>query len=145
MENNRKLRVIFVCIGNACRSPMGEAIARKDAADVMESFSAGIFPLGMIPELTRTTLAKNGYSAESLVSKGLSEFNADEVDLVLNMSGMKDAAVLAPFENVEEWEVGDPYGGDEATYQRILQEIQRRVGELAQRLRNGQRAEGERK
>lgn len=124
---------------------MGEAIARKDAADVMEAFSAGIFPLGMIPELTRTTLMKNGYSAECLVSKGLNEFKADEVDLVLNMSGMQDAVALAEFENVEEWEVGDPYGGDEATYQRILQEIQRRVRELAQRLRNGQQAEGERK
>jgi protein-tyrosine-phosphatase len=122
---------------------MGEAIARKDGADVMEAFSAGIFPLGMIPALTRTTLEKNGYSAEGLGSKGLSEFNPDEVDLVLNMSGMNDAVALAEFENVEEWEVGDPYGGDEATYQRILQEIQRRVTELTQRLRNGHRAEGE--
>ena len=121
---------------------MGEAIARKDAADVMEASSAGIFPLGMIPELTRTTLEKNGYSAEGLESKGLAEFAPQDVDLVLNMSGMDRPVALAQFENVEEWEVGDPYGGDEATYQRILQEIQRRVRELAQRLRNGQRGEG---
>jgi protein-tyrosine-phosphatase len=121
---------------------MGEAIARKDAADVMEAFSAGIFPLGMIPELTRTTLEKNGYSTEDLESKGLAEFGPQEVDLVLNMSGMDRPVALAQFKNVEEWEVGDPYGGDEATYQRILQEIQRRVRGLAQRLRNGQRGEG---
>ncbi len=123
---------------------MGEAIARKEAADVMEASSAGIFPLGMIPELTRATLSKNGYSTEGLESKGLKELAAEEIDLVLNMSGMDQPVALAQFEKVEEWEVGDPYGGDEATYQRILQEIQRRVRELAQRLRNGQRAEGER-
>jgi protein-tyrosine-phosphatase len=120
---------------------MGEAIARKDAADVMEASSAGIFPLGMIPELTRTTLEKNGYSTEGLESKGLGEFDAQEVDLVLDMSGMDRPVALAQFENVEEWEVGDPYGGDEATYQRILHEIQRRVRGLAQGLRNKQRAE----
>src|SRR5579863_4019126 len=130
MGNSGKLRVVFVCIGNACRSPMGEAIARKDAADVMEASSAGIFPLGMIPELTRTTLGKNGYSTEGLGSKGVAQFAPQDVDLVLNMSGMDRPVALAQFENVEEWEVGDPYGGDEATYQRILQEIQRRVREL---------------
>ena len=123
---------------------MGEAIARKEAADVLEASSAGIFPLGMIPELTRNTLSKNGYSTEGLESKGLREFAAEEIDLVLNMSGMDQPVALAQFENVEAWEVGDPYGGDEATYQRILQEIQRHVRELAQRLRDGKRAEGER-
>lgn len=145
MGQSGKLRVVFVCIGNACRSPMGEAISKKDAADVLDASSAGIFPLGMIPELTRTVLTKNGYSAEGLESKGLRDFAAREVDLVLNMSGVHQPVALAQFENVEEWEVGDPYGGDEATYQRILQEIQGRVRNLAQRLRNGKWSEGEQK
>jgi len=44
------------------------------------------------------------------------------------------------FEKVEDWGVEDPYGGDAATYQRILEEIRGRVRELADRLRAEQRA-----
>jgi protein-tyrosine-phosphatase len=135
MEKQTKIRVLFVCIGNACRSPMGEAIARSDGADVMDACSAGIYPLGMIPELTRKTLEAHGYSTEGLLSKGLQEFDQAEIDLVINMSGMPGPVALTKFESVEEWEVGDPYGEDAAVYQRILLEIQGRVRDLAQRLR----------
>ena len=68
MSHTEKTRVLFVCIGNACRSPMGEAIARKDAGDVIEASSAGLYPMGMIPEMTQTTIEKNGYSANGLQS-----------------------------------------------------------------------------
>jgi protein-tyrosine-phosphatase len=43
---------------------------------------------------------------------------------------------------VEDWDVADPYGEDAAIYQRILKEIQGRVKNLAQRLREEQRAAG---
>jgi len=134
------MRVLFVCIGNACRSPMGEAIARKDAGDVIEASSAGLYPMGMIPEMTQTTLERNGYSADGLRSKGLREIAAEDVDQVVNLSGYERAQALEKFVHVENWEVSDPYGADEATYQRILEEIRGRVKELAQRLRAEQRA-----
>ena len=117
---------------------MGEAIARKEAGDVMEASSAGLFPLGTIASMTAKILTLHGYSTAGLQSKGIRGFAAGEVDLVVNMSGMAKPAALAEFATVEEWEVGDPYGEDEATYRRILQTIQGRVRELAQRLREGQ-------
>jgi arsenate reductase (thioredoxin) len=140
MGHKRKIRVLFVCIGNACRSPMGEAIARKEANDVIEASSAGFYPMGMIPEMTQTTLERNGYSAKGLGSKGLREIVSEEIDLVVNLSGYTRAQSLEKFTHVENWEVSDPYGADEATYQRILEEIRGRVRELAQRLRAKQRA-----
>jgi len=140
MSHTGKLRVLFVCIGNACRSPMGEAIAKKDAGDVIEASSAGLYAMGMIPEMTQTTLEKNGYSATGLRSKGLRDIVAEDVDLVINLSGYERAQALEKFRQVENWEVSDPYGADEATYQRILEEIRGRVKELAQRLRAEQHA-----
>jgi len=140
MGDQGKTRVLFVCIGNACRSPMGEAIARKDAGDVIESLSAGLYPMGMIPEMTQATLGRNGYSANGLRSKGLREIASQEIDLVVNLSGYARPQALEKFEQVEEWEVSDPYGADEATYQRILEQIQGRVKDLARRLREKQRA-----
>jgi arsenate reductase (thioredoxin) len=140
MSHNGKIRVLFVCIGNACRSPMGEAIAKQDAGDVIEAVSAGLYPMGMIPEMTQRTLEQNGYSVNGLWSKSLGEIESVEVDLVINLSGYTRAQALEKYETVEEWEVSDPYGADDATYQRILEEIRGRVRELAQRLRERQRA-----
>jgi protein-tyrosine-phosphatase len=58
-----------------------------------------------------------------------------EIELVVNLSGYTRAQSLEKFMQVENWEVSDPYGADEATYQRILEEIRERVRELARRLR----------
>ncbi len=140
MAHHGKTRVLFVCIGNACRSPMGEAITRKEANDVILASSAGFYPMGMIPEMTQTTLERNGYSAKGLRSKGLREIVSEEIDLVVNLSGYTRAQSLEKFAQVENWEVSDPYGADEATYQRILEEIRGHVSKLAQRLRKEQRA-----
>jgi len=114
---------------------MAEAIARKEANDVIEASSAGFYPMGMIPEMTQTILERNGYSANGLRSKGLREFVSEEINLVVNLSGYTRAQSLEKFMQVENWEVSDPYGADEATYQRILEEIRGRVRDLAQRFR----------
>ncbi len=47
---------------------MAEAIARYDAADVIEASSAGLSPMGSIAEQTKETLILNGYSADGLTS-----------------------------------------------------------------------------
>jgi arsenate reductase (thioredoxin) len=140
MGDQGKIRVLFVCIGNACRSPMGEAIARQDAGDVIEALSAGLYPMGMIPEMTQRVLEQNGYSASGLRSKSMREIESEEINLVVNLSGYQRAQALAKYQSVENWEVSDPYGADDATYQRILEEIRARVKDLAQRLRAEQRA-----
>jgi len=143
MGQSDKVRVLFVCIGNACRSPMGEAIARKEATDVIEPSSAGLYPLGMIPEMTRKTLEANGYPTDSIASKGLRGFSPIDADLIVNMSGFELPRGSSGHENVEEWGVADPYGEDHAIYQKILEDIQGRVRELAQRLRESRRTNGE--
>lgn len=139
MGHNGKINVLFVCVGNACRSPMAEAIARQDATDVIDASSAGLFPMGTIPEMTRQTLESNGYSAEGLASKGLQEFVVAEVGLLVNLSGHPGLQVFERYPAVEEWNVADPYGEDGAIYQRILEDIQGRVRDLARRLRDEQR------
>ena len=130
-----KFRVLFVCIGNSCRSPMAEAVARHHASDILEPSSAGLAPLGYIVEPTVETLLANGYSAEGLASKRLSRHEFDTADLVVNLSG--HPIDCSPGRaKVEEWPVEDPFGSDHATYQRILEEIEGRVLTLAARFRS---------
>jgi len=137
----KKLRVLFVCLGNACRSPMAEAIASREAADVLEASSAGLYPLGEIPDETQETLQRNGYSAAGLSSKPITNRAWNEADLVINLSGrIRDIAFDDPAK-VEDWDVADPYGANPAFYQTILEQLQQRIGLLADRLRRQRKSQ----
>lgn len=140
-----KKHVLFICFGNACRSPMAEAIARKEADDVIAASSAGLFPLGEIPLHTQKTLAENGYSAEGLASKAIAREAWQRADVVINLSGRMRELEFDDFEKVEDWDVADPYGEGEVSYQKTFLDLQARVKDLAQRLRNGQTPAGARK
>ncbi len=124
---------------------MAEAIARHRASEVIEPSSAGLCPLGRVAELTEQTLLANGYSIENLSSKRLRREALDNADLIINLSGATldhrfddgepGTADLPIGQKVEDWDVEDPYGQDPATYQRILEEIEGRVLQFANRLR----------
>ena len=132
---SHRVRVLFVCVGNACRSPVAEAVARYDAADVMEASSAGLYPLGYIAELTKQTLMKNGYSANGLTSDRITGETIDKADVIINMTGTPNEPVFGGKKNVEDWLVEDPFGEDPETYQRVFEAIRRRVNQLATSLR----------
>jgi len=147
MTSPSPVRVLFICIGNACRSPMAEAVARRDASDVIEASSAGLYPLGRLPELTVETLETNKYSVEGLSSKCISREAVQRADLIVNLSGTpiehlfsSGPSRLRDGQHIENWEVSDPYGEDSAIYQRILRELEQRVQGLAKRLRKESRS-----
>jgi arsenate reductase len=127
-------KVLFVCIGNSCRSPMAEALARHLASDVIEPSSAGLSPLGHITVPARKVLRERGVSAEGQFSKSLREVDPDLVDLIVNMTGMPGQA-LFPGANVVDWEVDDPFGEDLGIYREVCQEIEERIEKLAKELR----------
>ena len=136
MKPRKKFRVLFVCLGNSCRSPMAEAIARQDAPDLWEVTSGGLTPLGYVAPLTKETIEKNSYSAEGLDSKPVMHAHWQKVDLVINMSGFDKNQVFEEPEKVEDWLVEDPFGENPETYQRIFDDIRTRISSLAERLRS---------
>lgn len=114
---------------------MAEAIARYDAADVLEPSSAGLFPLGYIAELTKQTLMRNGYTANGLSSDPLKREAAEAADMIINMTGRPREEIFWNARKVEDWIVQDPFESDPETYQRVFEEIKRRVNQLALNLR----------
>ena len=133
----QRAKVLFICIGNSCRSPMAEAIARKDALDLIDASSAGLAPLGFVADMTTETLVKNGYAADGLASKPISPEAWESADIVINMSGREREFAFRGFRNqgkVEDWLIEDPYG-DAAKYQGTYESIRRRVAELTRRLK----------
>jgi TonB family protein len=140
MSRYRRKRVLFVCIGNACRSPMAEAIARVEASDAIDAFSAGLAPTGFITKMTEQTLTKNGYWVDGLKSKKISRKVWEQVDIVINMSGRPREAAFQDYSKVEDWEIDDPFGEDPDTYQRVFEEIRLGVAKLAEECREEQAA-----
>ena len=130
-------RVLFVCVGNACRSQMAEAMARHHASDIIDPSSAGISPLGTITDPTRQVLLERGIRMPGQKSKGTAETDLAATELIVNLTGIHGPALFR--ENagivVEDWEVTDPYGDDLGVYRRVCDEIEGRVLELAARLR----------
>ena len=126
-----------MCIGNACRSQMAEAIARHTASDVIEASSAGLVPFGQIPATTSIVLDERGISLEGQTSKPLRSEDLAAADLVINMTGRSGAAIFdEPMPWLEDWDVGDPYGLNLEVYRAIRDEIEARVEDLARRLRS---------
>ena len=116
---------------------MAEAIAWRDASKEIEASSAGLAPLGFVAEMTTQTLLRNGYAVEGLTSKPISPEAWETADIVINMSGRAKEFAFRNFRGhtkVEDWEVEDPYG-DSERYQGTYETVQRRVLELARRLR----------
>jgi arsenate reductase (thioredoxin) len=116
---------------------MAEAVAKHVAADVIEASSAGLVAFGEIPDSTVAVLAERGISAEGQHSKPLRSDDMSAADLVINMTGRSGASIFAgPTPPVEDWDVGDPYGSDLGVYRGIRDQIEVRVDDLAQRLRD---------
>jgi protein-tyrosine-phosphatase len=114
---------------------MAEAVARQNAADVIEPTSAGLVPLGHVEPMTTQVLVANAYAAQGLHSKPIRSDVWQSAQIVVNMSRRPRETIFEDCSKVEDWHVEDPYGGDQATYQRILNDIVTRVNALADRLR----------
>src|SRR5580692_5662370 len=84
-----KKRVLFVCIGNSCRSQMAEAFARVYGRDVMDPQSAGLTPAVIIAPLTRQILSEKNVTVGDQFPKGLDMVARLPFDIVVNMSGAK--------------------------------------------------------
>ncbi len=123
----RHYRVLFVCIGNACRSQMAEAFARAYGADVMVAKSAGLYPADMIPSTTVQLMLEKNISLNGCVPKGFDQTGTN-FDLIVNMSGLPlGVALPVP---VREWKVDDPIRLPEEQHRAVRDRIESLVQNL---------------
>jgi arsenate reductase len=126
--SNRPLKILFVCIGNSCRSQMAEAWANHFGNGKVQAFSAGSHPLGEITAKTYDAMREKGFSLEGQWSKGLREVSVPEMDVVVGMGCEVACPVPAGFKGrVVEWDVPDPYGQDMDTFRDVRDVIERQV------------------
>ena len=131
---NAKKRVLFVCIGNACRSQMAEAFARAYGSDTLNVRSAGVAPAFSMPALTRQTLSEKKISCEGQFPKPIESFTMEKFDVVINMSGERLPPSLMA-SRIVDWKVRDPIGESEDVYRDVATQIEALVMRLILELR----------
>lgn len=125
-------KIIFVCTGNTCRSPMAMFLFNKIAKDKGISYiadSAGLAAFGdPINDNARKALAKIGINDIDYTSKRLSFYMVDEAEKIIVMTNQhKNALISAGVESekiiILGDEITDPYGGNPEEYDECLNRI----------------------
>lgn len=79
-----KLKILFLCTGNSCRSQMAEGWARALKGDVIDPYSAGVEIHGMNPRAVQV-MAEAGVDISGQHSKHVDELAGTEFDYVVTV------------------------------------------------------------
>jgi len=132
------MKVLFVCAGNAFRSPVAEALLKKLKPEI-EVASAGVDPAIPISVAAKQYLARE--SAQQYLKKapeGLDSIKLDQYDLIITMEQRHKDAVLSKCPGCEDivvvWNVDDPYFLPHGYAEKIFNQIKDKVAQLADSL-----------
>jgi len=158
VSDARPLGVLFVCLGNICRSPTAEGVFRARLAEAglagrlrVDSAGTGDWHLGRPPDpRTRRAASERGYDLEGLRARQVTPADFGQFDYILAMdlANLRDLERLRP-----DWypgrldlflraaghphglEVPDPYAGDASHFEAVLELIEGGAGRLLDVLR----------
>lgn len=133
----KKPNVAFICVHNSCRSQMAEALGKKLASDVFESYSAGTETKPQInQDAVRLMKQVHGIDMEETqYSKLLSEL--PEIDIVITM-GCNVQCPFLPCRHREDWGLDDPSGKPDAEFLKTMDLIEEKVLDLKRRIEDGE-------
>ena len=131
-----KPKVAFICVHNSCRSQMAEALGKKLAFDVFESYSAGTETKPRInQDAVRLMKQIHGIDMEETQSsKLLSELPG--IDIVITMG----CNVQCPFlscRHREDWGLEDPSGKEGSAFLTTMRLIEEKILDLKSRITEG--------
>ncbi|MEI8176800.1 MAG: arsenate reductase ArsC [Candidatus Omnitrophota bacterium] len=126
-------KVLFVCVENSCRSQIAEGIAKHFYSKVIEAYSAGSRPSGVVNPDAIAVMREIGVDISKNSSKGFRDLPTQDFDYVVTL-GCKDTCPFFPAKSFKEWEIPDPKGKDieffRRTRERLREEIKRLVNPL---------------
>ncbi len=135
-------KILMVCLGNICRSPVAEGIMRKKIKEknihaIVDSAGTSDFHIGEAPDLrSQKNALQNGVDISMLRGRQFSEKDFDDFDMIFTMDASNYNNVMALSQNEMQKqkvklmltilndktikEVPDPYFGGEAGFQQVF-------------------------
>ncbi|WLD93174.1 low molecular weight protein arginine phosphatase [Alkalihalobacillus sp. AL-G] len=151
-------RILFICTGNTCRSPMAEALLNDRSNGKIDARSAGLFATPGYPanEHTIQTLKEEGISIDH-ASKPLTTELVDWANVILTMTQQHKQSILIQYPELadrvftfkefvkgesvvgaddfeESYDVTDPYGGHADIYRQTFKELDELITKLLKKL-----------
>ena len=158
MKNNRTTSVLFVCMGNICRSPTAEGVFRKFVEDSglsesihIESAGTHAYHTGEPPDRRAQAAANSrGYELDAIRARRVAEKDYEEFDYIIamdegNLMILRERAtpestsnlhLFLEFSDGRENEVPDPYYGGAAGFERVLDLVEEASLGLLRHIRN---------
>ncbi|MEA4895503.1 MAG: arsenate reductase ArsC [Oscillospiraceae bacterium] len=128
-----KPKVAFICVHNSCRSQIAEALGKRFAADVFESYSAGTELKDRInPDAIRLMKQLYGIDMEQSQRPKLLE-EIPSVDVVVTMGCNVECPYL-PCKRREDWGLSDPTCQSDQEVLAVIRTIESKISELAKSL-----------
>lgn len=128
------MNVLFVCVQNAGRSQIAEALFRRATAGEHDARSAGSAPAARVHPEVVAVMREVGVDLEGRTPRGLDRSDVEWADLVVTM-GCGDACPVLPGKSYIDWELTDPAGLPLDEVRSVRDEIEKRVNELVKSLR----------
>lgn len=125
--------ILFVCVGNACRSQMAEGFARAYGPKDLAVFSAGSHPAGFVAREAIESMKEKGIDLSRHYSKGLEEIPLMEFDYAVTM-GCGDYCPTVKTKHRVDWQISDPIGRGTDYFRKVRDEIEEKVRELIEGL-----------
>jgi arsenate reductase len=131
-------KVLFVCIENARRSQMAEALFNKLAKGHAVAVSAGDRPSSKVDPKAIEVMKEIGIDITNRRPQSLTLKMMKEADVVVAMGCGADVCPVIP-KRVDEWQIEDPAGKSMQTFRKVRNEIRGRVEKLVETLKNAER------
>jgi protein-tyrosine phosphatase len=147
------IKILMVCLGNICRSPLAEGIMRSKLSDnfIVDSAGTGGWHTGELPDKRSISTAKNrGIDITNQRARQFkkSDFNTFDYIFVMDNSNYKDVLALAPNEEAkskvklilnetfpnENVDVPDPYYGGQDGFENVFDMLNQACEEIARKL-----------
>jgi arsenate reductase len=126
-------RVLFVCLHNAGRSQMSEALFARFADGRHEARSAGSTPAERVHQEVIAAMRELGIDLADRTPRGLTDDDAEWADVIVTM-GCGDACPYIPGKRYIDWDLPDPKGRPLSEVRLLRDDIEQRVRSLVAEL-----------
>jgi len=136
-------KILFVCYGNSCRSPMAEGLGKFYLKNLAQVESAGLYPSRGQATPEAVELLRRYYKVDlsSHSPRSVAELELNHYDLIIALDGKVAERLKSDYgvssEKIDCWEVPDPLGGSLDYYEKALNSIEKNILKLKEKLSSG--------